>query len=135
VLAAILDFMGRSRGWLLSLVVLAFVCARITGAHLHLCFDGGEPSLELHTTDSAHLDHHDGNQNHDDVDVDPVSYALAKHAKYDVSEPALIVVTSRLEAAPASSPAIAYHGAHTPRAPPRFLRPPLRAPPLPAIFC
>lgn len=123
--------MSGSRGWMLSVVVLAFVFARLSGAHLHLCFDGNEPPLEIHTTDSAHVDHHAGSENHDDVDVDPIGDLLAKAGKMGLDEPfmACVVLIGLRSASTQHGPSPRY-ASHVPRAPPRFLLPPLRAPPL-----
>jgi hypothetical protein len=46
----------RKRGtpnFLIALLCVALVFARIGGAHLHLCLDGGEPPVSLHVADSG----------------------------------------------------------------------------------
>jgi hypothetical protein len=117
-------------------VTLALLFAGLTNAHahVHLCFDGQEAPAAVHVADHGdhlleHLqteDHHDGE--HDDIDLDVPNQALAKAVKHDLSAlvPAssIVLLDTRMSAfvtSPAPAP--------LPRAPPPFIRPPLRAPP------
>jgi hypothetical protein len=116
--------------WILVLALLAFAFGRLTGAHLHMCFDGSEPPLSLHTSDGTHLEHHAGEEHHhDDVDVEPLGDLLAKNAQVVL----LAVVAAGIWVialiAPWRPVAIAAIESRPLRPPPRFLRPPLRAPP------
>lgn len=139
--------MYASRRWVIAAFLFAFVVARVTGAHLHLCLDGAEPLAQLHVSDTAEVDHHphehdqhvdhhddahdDGDlaQSHEDVDVDALGNVMAKAGKLDSSLNAMfawVFVFGVLM--PARQPAPAYR--QTPaRPPPRFLRPLLRGPP------
>lgn len=124
-------FLRRSpRPWLLTLVCVALLFARLGGAHLHLCLDGSEPAASLHVTDPAHhADHHDG-QTHADRDVSLVGDALTKSGKWGLDLPLLLaalwlvtVLFARLRITAADPPQPAA-------SPPRFCRPLLRGPPL-----
>lgn len=58
------------RNVLFGLLTL-LLSAQVSGAHLHLCFDGQEPPVQLHVLDDAGEDHHDSDlsQPHTDEDV------------------------------------------------------------------
>jgi hypothetical protein len=124
--------MRNLKQWLVPLAVLAFFFCSLTGAHLHLCFDGSEPPLSLHAGDGAHFDHHAGeSQQHDDVDVEPLGDLLAKSAQallFAIMAVSFVLLV--LQAPPSKLITIARQRLRVPRAPPRFLRPPLRAPPI-----
>jgi hypothetical protein len=133
--------MYASRRWIIAVFVFAFVFARVTGAHLHLCLDGSEALAQLHVSDTAEVDHHphdhpvdhpdveDLGPSHDDVDVDAVGNVVAKVAKLDSSLNAMLAwVFAFGVLLPARQPAPTYQAA-PPRPPPRFLRPLLRGPP------
>jgi hypothetical protein len=117
--------------FILLLALLAFAFGRLTGAHLHLCFDGSEPPLTLHTADSAHVDHHAGETHHEDLDVEPLGDLLAKSAQLVMLAVfAAAILLLALLAPPWRLLAIDRESLRLPRPPPRFLRPPLRAPPV-----
>jgi hypothetical protein len=146
--------MTASRRWIIVAFTLAFLGARVTGAHMHLCLDGSEPLSQLHVADTAQLDHHphdhhfgeddhgaaadhhegpiaSDESSHEDVDVDAVgAAALAKIVKLDGSLIALLSwVHTYGVLMPASQPPPAYTE-FPPRPPPQFLRPQLRGPPV-----
>ncbi len=75
--------LGRRSKIFLSLVCILVVGMRITGAHLHLCFDGSEPPASVHFGNDRGLhhllgEHEDATVEHADVDVNLVSDALFK---------------------------------------------------------
>jgi hypothetical protein len=133
--------MSVSRRWLIALFTVAFLVARLTGAHLHLCLDGSEPLAQLHVADTAETDHyhlvdhheaaseavHSGT--HDDVDVDALGSVLAKVFKVDLTMAALVAwCFAFLWIAFVRVPPPAF--ARQPERPsPRYLRPLLRGPP------
>jgi hypothetical protein len=105
--------MHVSRRWIIGFALVAFVIARLTGAHLHMCFDGSEPLAQLHVSDTAGVDHHAdesdhyhagdadhhiasvdhhelATQAHEDVDVDMLGSMVAKNAKFDLPISALV---------------------------------------------
>lgn len=117
---------------LIALVGVSVLSARVSGVHLHLCRDGQEPPATMHLADAGNHDeqHAPADSQHSDVDVG-LDAGLAKAAKSLTDFPSL--------AGPVAGPFIlaAVHKAvwaplnpaHS-RARPRFLRPPLRGPPL-----
>jgi hypothetical protein len=130
--------MHASRRWIIGFALVAFVIARLTGAHLHMCFDGSEPLAQLHVSDTAGVDHHAAesdhhaavSQTHDDVDVDMLGSVLAKNAKFDL--PAIVLAASCLAliyVAVVRQPVPTNVWQPPPR-PPRYLRPLLRGPPV-----
>jgi hypothetical protein len=55
--------------------------ARVSGTHLHLCFDGGEPRSSLHLVEDGNADLHFGaNSPHEDLDVSAIGNLLVKQA-------------------------------------------------------
>lgn len=137
--------MYGSRRWIIAACIFAFLVARVTGAHLHLCLDGAEPLAQLHVSDTAEIDHHPDQhahehhvdhpegenlgQPHEDVDVDALGNAVGKPVKLDSSLNAMLAwVFSSGLLLPAHQPPPVYQEA-PPRPPPRFLRPLLRGPP------
>jgi len=118
--------------WLLTLLCFMLLVVRVGGAHLHLCFDGGEPPSSFHLID--HGLHHGApgmDAEHQDVDVTVTDDALAKFAKLDLDLSALLLaalVSWRLLRAP-RQPAPEYRDPSS-RPAARSLRPPLRGPPL-----
>lgn len=118
--------------WLLTLLLVMLLVVRVGGAHLHLCFDGGEPPISLHLMD--HGLHHGApgmDAGHQDADVAVADDALAKFAKLGLDLPVLLLaallVWSLLQAprqpAPGYRNPVFFSAAHS-------LRPPLRGPPL-----
>jgi len=64
---------------LLFLACALLITARISGAHLHLCFDGNEPSSSLHLVEDGDADLHFGaHSSHEDLDVSLVGNLLVK---------------------------------------------------------
>jgi hypothetical protein len=119
------------RPWIVVLTLLAFVFARLAGAHLHLCFDGSEPPLTVHMADSGEIGHHAGAaQTHEDVDVDPIDDVVAKSAvKVDLPVLAFMLAGIVLLLTPLRSLPHAWRKIPAPYSPPRYIRPLLRAPP------
>jgi hypothetical protein len=132
-----------SRRWA-SIASFAVLFAGVTNAHarIHLCFDGQEPPASVHLSDTR--GHHDGarpidqidgfghyadDADHDDVDLDLASPALAKTVKHDVTAiaPAWLK-DAAIEPSTAEAPALAIE-LPAPFFRP-YLHPPLRAPPL-----
>lgn len=122
--------MFAHRRWIVVLALLAFVVARLAGTHVHLCFDGSEPPLSMHTADGGELGHHAAEaQTHDDVEFDPVDDVLAKSAKADLPVLAFLLAGVLLLRMPSRASPRTPHRIPTPWSPPRYLRPLLRAPP------
>jgi hypothetical protein len=127
--------------WLLCIVLLA---VRMSGAHLHLCFDGAEPPFAIHAGDIAGHDdflgeHGFGNDNyaenhadiqHSDTDLSLVDDGLAKTIKLSLFAPALLaallvlclrIITRAVPASIYSPPLFRFIPSRfsAPRAPPR----------------
>jgi hypothetical protein len=69
---------GTQLIWALFLALLA---ARLSGAHVHLCFDGLEPPATMHVQNHAGQHHADQTGgSHNDVDLSAVAEALVKKA-------------------------------------------------------
>jgi hypothetical protein len=138
--------MQASRRWIIGFALVAFVVARLTGAHLHMCFDGSEPLAQLHVSDTAGVDHHTdeldphhiasvdhhaiATQTHEDLDVDMLDSMLAKNAKLDMPAIVLDAWSLTLIYVAAVRQPLPTNVAQPPLRPPRYLRPLLRAPPL-----
>jgi len=121
--------MLRSRRWLLVLALVAFVSARVAGAHLHLCLDGSEPPSAVHAMDGGFEHHPEEPGSHEDLDVDPLQNALAKAAKLDLpvlgpAPSSLLTVVPQSRWQPVRTLEVA-----APAGPVRFLIPPSRGPP------
>jgi len=86
--------MARSRLLLrlwIAIVSVAVVAMPVSGAHLHLCFDGNEPAAAVHAVEDGH--HHAGEgatPSHHDVDVSLTSSALAKKLDRSLDLPPLL---------------------------------------------
>jgi hypothetical protein len=114
---------------------LALLFAGLTNAHAHMhyCFDGQEPPAAVHVVDSidhAHEipGHHDGDAEHNDLDVDVSNQALAKACKHDLPAIASHVVwTSSLEVPSGDALSLATDISPAPN--PRYLHPQPRGPP------
>lgn len=122
---------GRAptQAWLLTLVCVALLFARIGGVHLHLCFDGSEPPASLHFEDSGHhADHHLADA-HNDRDVSLLADALTKTGKLSLDFPLLLAAFCLSLLLCALRPVYRPHQARTLWPPPDFLRPFLRGPP------
>jgi hypothetical protein len=124
------------RVWL-AIVSLAIVAMPVNGAHLHLCFDGGEPPATVHSMQDGGVHHEDGGDGaadsvHHDLDVSIPSSALVKKFKGSGDLPALIAaafVLFRVPAVDAAVPAPDRAAMRVPRPLVRIL-PPSRAPPV-----
>lgn len=119
------------RAFLLTLLCVALLCARVGGPHLHLAFDGGEAPAHVHTeVQTGHHAEHHGDA-HENLDISLIGDALAKSGKLLLDLPVLLLAAFWLSVLFAASRLIVAAG------PPRlltssihFLRPPLRGPPL-----
>jgi hypothetical protein len=129
-----------STRWILATLCLSLLILRISGAHLHLCFDGSEPPLSYHVADSGihHVDgpghgtahEHSHEQSHDDRDLDVgQDLLLKKLANKDVT--LALIAFALLLFLLSRSPAVAHTPYHAPPPgrPRAYLRPPLRGPP------
>jgi hypothetical protein len=121
---------SRSTRLLTWIVLLTVLAVRAGDTHMHLCFDGQEPPITIHSADaSVHNDEdHDG-KGHSDQDVEPFVAVSAKchHHDGDAAPPihvaaSVFVPPSDGQTAPATDPAL-------PTDPPFHLRPPPRGPP------
>ena len=84
--------MRLSRNTLVQLILLLSVTllvTRIVGNHLHLCFDGAEPPVSMHTIDVD--EHHSSDTTHDDQDVQLPSATIVKHSGH-TDDPLLLFV-------------------------------------------
>jgi hypothetical protein len=116
--------------WFLFLI-LAVLVTRLSGVHLHLCFDGQEPPATIHTIDdAAHDELHHVEQDHTDKDVDVLDAALTK-SKGPVDLPVLfaacLLLLMLVHPAGRHWPLAASYRVFTPLL--FALRPPLRGPP------
>jgi hypothetical protein len=120
------------RFWI-TLISLAVMAMPVSGAHLHLCFDGGEPPATFHAVEdgSAHDDAAVTSE-HNDKDVSLQDAALAKKQDGAFDLPTALTVTAFVLRLPVTAPAPAVD---TDVATPPSLRvtrvlPPLRGPPV-----
>ncbi|MGE0810146.1 MAG: hypothetical protein AB7N69_05965 [Immundisolibacter sp.] len=108
---------------------LALLCARLGGAHLHLCLDGQEAPVSVHASEPGHSDAHHGDPAHSDQDVSLVGEAVTPLSKLFMDLPTALVVLrlgidgQRIGHAIRST----RLAARTSRV--RFHHPPLRGPP------
>jgi hypothetical protein len=128
--------MLRSRSLLriwIALISLAVMAMPVSGAHLHLCFDGGEPPATFHALEdgSAHEDTN-GAGAHNDKDVSLQGAALAKKHDGALGLPAALAATVLVIRLPVTAPVPAFDTHVAIPSPPRVTRvlPPLRAPPV-----
>ena len=129
--------MSRSRPFLriwITLISLAVMAMPVSGAHLHLCFDGGEPPATFHAVEdgSAH-DDEAATGAHNDKDVSfQQDVALAKKQHSTLDLPAALAVASFVLRLPIAAPAPAFDTDVASPPPLRVSRvlPPLRAPPV-----
>ena len=128
--------MLRSRSFLkiwIALISLAVMAMPVSGAHLHLCFDGGEPPATYHAVEdgSAH-DHPAATGAHNDKDVSLQGVALAKKQDGAVDLPTALAVAALIFRIPVSAPVPAIDTDVATPVPLRVARilPPLRAPPV-----
>jgi hypothetical protein len=128
--------MLRCRSFLqiwIALISLAVMAMPVSGAHLHLCFDGGEPPATFHPVEdgSAHEDPTAGGA-HNDKDVSLQGVALAKKQDGALDVPAALMVAALVIRMPVTVAIPAFDTDVTTPIPLRVARllPPLRAPPV-----
>jgi len=118
---------------LFALLALAIIAMPLSGAHLHLCFDGSEPPTTFHAVEDSGADHAPAiNGTHNDRDVSLQGQALAKKQDRSVDLPSLLTATFLFVRLPISAPSpvsdedvaspVSLRVAH--------LLPPLRGPPV-----
>jgi hypothetical protein len=122
--------LARSRSVLFALCTL-LLCAQVTGAHLHLCFDGQEPPVQLHLLDTGEIHHDTGfslPHSDEDIALSDGSSARAKPLHFDLPPALVAAITFDLRPAMAFAtarrPALASHPAVRIELPP-----PARGPP------
>jgi hypothetical protein len=120
------------RIWI-ALISLAIMAMPVSGAHLHLCFDGGEPPATFHPLEdgSAH-DDSAASGTHNDKDVSLQGVALAKKHDGALDLPAALTVAALVIRMPVTTPAPTFDTHVAAPIPLRVARvlPPLRAPPV-----
>lgn len=112
-------------------VLLAVLGVRLADAHVHVCFDGLEPPVSVHSLDgSVHNDaHHHQAEHHQDQDVKPFDAALLKVSADADAAPLVaaswfaLLLPTQVGQRPESIAAPVLR-------PPSQLKPPLRGPPL-----
>jgi len=114
-----------------TLLSVALPLVWIAGAHLHLCFDGLEAPVTLHqlADGGAHLDDHSPEERHSDIDLE-FDANLRRAPKNNID--ALASAPTVALAAPGLQSTNFVRTRSAPssvRSAPRFLQPPLRAPP------
>lgn len=126
--------MDRFRTPTILLLCFALLAMRIDAAHLHLCFDGQEPSVSVHLADAGDANEHpQSGPTHQDLNLDLNGPALAKQFKIVLPLLALmfLIVLALADTGRATAPAI-YRLGFSLKPLPR-LRPPLRGPPLNSV--
>lgn len=120
------------RPWLITLMCLALVVARVSGAHLHLCFDGKEAPVTFYLADQA--PHHGGanaKAHHQDTEASATGEVVSKTTKSLFDLPvfllAALLLWSLLESSSRVTPVFP---ASVRQVALPYLRPPLRGPPL-----
>ena len=120
------------RLWI-ALISLAVMAMPVSGAHLHLCFDGSEPPASFHPVEdgSAHEDEAASGA-HNDKDVSLQGVALAKKQDRAFDLPTALTVAALIIRVPVTVPVPAFDADVATPIPPRVARilPPLRAPPV-----
>jgi hypothetical protein len=123
------SFQKTSQTWLLLLCVI-FLCARVGGAHWHVCLDGSEAPVAAHIGDVG-VHHQDHVAEHADVDLRLADSVLAKTFQNSGDLPALLFVLLLLSMAvqhrrvlpplyrPRFCPVLLHQLTAPPRAPPR----------------
>jgi hypothetical protein len=119
------------RIWI-ALISLAVMAMPVSGAHLHLCFDGSEPPATFHPLEdgSAHEDPATGL--HNDEDVSLQGFALAKKHDGALDLPVALTVAALIIRMPVTAPVPVVETDVATPIPLRVTRilPPLRAPPV-----
>lgn len=117
----------RNLARLILLVCVTLLVTRIAGNHVHLCFDGSEPPMTLHTLD---VDHGADAATHDDQDIELPSASLAKLVSHGLD--AALVAALVLWILPLLAPRrirVELAKRQLDRSILDFLKPPLRGPP------
>ena len=120
------------RIWI-ALISLAVMAMPVSGAHLHLCFDGGEPPATFHAVEDGSA--HDApalSGAHNDKDVSLQGVALAKKQDGALDLPTALAAVVLVLRMPVTVPVPAFDTDVATSTPPRVSRvlPPLRAPPV-----
>jgi len=118
---------------LLFVACALLIMARVSGTHLHLCFDGGEPRSSVHLVEDGNADFHFGaNGSHADLDVSVVGNVLVKQDTLGVNLlPILIAAAIVLGLVRRPSRWIGYSARKIPVPTPLFeLLPPPHGPPV-----
>jgi hypothetical protein len=119
------------RVWM-AIIAIAIVAMPVNGAHLHLCFDGGEPPATVHSMDDgAHHEESGADVVHRDVDVSIASSALAKKFDQSLHLPGLIATALFVLRVPVTGAVVPLPDRSAVLVPEPELRllPPLRGPP------
>lgn len=83
---------SNARSCLLVLLALAFLVARVSGVHLHLCLDGSEPFASVHMLDPGEEELSAGlSATHHDEEIFPIADAVSK-SKIDLDLTAMVAV-------------------------------------------
>jgi hypothetical protein len=127
--------MLRSRSFLeiwIALISLAVMAMPVSGAHLHLCFDGSEPPATFHAIEDGSHDHPGAEGAHNDKDVSLQGVALAKKQDGALDLPAVLAVATFVTRVPVTVPVPAFDTDVATPVPLRVahLLPPLRGPPV-----
>lgn len=127
-----LRYRSLLRVWI-ALISLAVMAMPVSGAHLHLCFDGGEPPATFHAVEdgSAHDDAAVEGA-HNDKDVSLQGVALAKKQDRALDLPTALAAAALVLRMPVTAPVPALDTDVATPIPLRVARilPPLRAPPV-----
>ncbi len=123
--------------WLVAMLCIVLLSARVGGAHLHLCFDGLEPPVSMHLADEP-FDHHEPSytMTHHDEDISLIADAIAKSAKPKIDVPPMLLAALLillLVVRQTRTPFVRRRRLQATTVP-AYLLPPLRGPPLTA-FC
>lgn len=118
----------------LAVLTLAVAAMPVSGAHLHLCFDGGEPPTTYHAMSDAGEGAHNAPDGltHHDCDISAQSGLLAKKAGSAFDLPGLVSLTGYCVRVPVAIPARIVVFDPIPSVPLQAhpLLPPLRGPPV-----
>jgi hypothetical protein len=122
--------LARSRVLMFALCAL-LLGAQITGAHLHLCFDGQEPPVQLHLVDTSEAHHDTGfSLPHSDEDI-ALSDGSSRAKPFQFDVPPVLTGAFCFDARPAVAFAAARRPASASRPAVRIeLPPPARGPPM-----
>lgn len=122
--------------WLVAMLCIMLLSARVDGAHLHLCLDGQESPVSVHLVDDG-LDHHAPSVSapHHDQDISLFTDAIAKSTKLKVDLPPMllaVLLSLLLLVSYTRAPLLRRRVKLTTTAVTDLL-PPLRGPPLTAV--